>query len=160
MKQSVQLSDAVHIMVYITVEKDPALLKSRVIASSIQTNPSNVRKIMANLKKSGLIVTQQGKVTPQLARPAEAISLLDIFKSLPGDNHLLQVDTKTNMDCVIGANIQDTLKATYDKLQANVEKEMAEISLAQLTADLSEKAIAKDSSQEQKLSDFVQKREA
>lgn len=53
MKQSVQLSDAVHIMVYITVEKDPALLKSSVIASSIQTNPSNVRKIMANLKKQG-----------------------------------------------------------------------------------------------------------
>lgn len=61
------------------------------------------------------------------------------------------------MDCVIGANIQDTLRATYDKLQANVEKEMAEISLADLISDLSEKAIAKDSSQEQKLKSFIKK---
>lgn len=138
MKQSVQLSDSVHVMVYLAVNQDnPDELKSGRIAESIQTNPSNVRKIMGNLRKAGLIISQQGKVAPKIARSLSDISLLDIFKSLPGDNQLLQVDAKTNIDCPIGANIQDTLQAKYLEIQELAEAEMAKTSLSDLVSDLS-----------------------
>lgn len=136
MKQSVLLSDSVHIMVYLATVTEPHLLKSDAIADSILTNPSNVRKIMGQLKKAGLITSQQGKASPQITKPLTDISLLDIFKSLPGENELLSVDKKNNLECKVGANIQAILQERYQEIQKIAEEEMAKTSLAELVSDL------------------------
>ena len=56
MKYSLQFSDAIHVLAYIEMFQDTRLLSSEMIASSIETNAANVRKIMSQLKKSGLIL--------------------------------------------------------------------------------------------------------
>lgn len=58
MKYSLQFSDAIHVLAYIEMFQDTRLLSSEMIASSIETNAANVRKIMSQLKKSGLILTK------------------------------------------------------------------------------------------------------
>lgn len=141
MKQSVLLSDSVHIMIYLATVSDINLLKSDAIAISIMTNASNVRKILGNLKRAGLITTQHGKVKPKIAKPLEEITLLDIFKSLPGKNELLSVDTKTNPICMIGANIQGTLNEAYSKIQKVVEDEMSKVKLSDLVDDIKMRAM-------------------
>ena len=55
MKYSLQFSDAIHVLVYIEMFQDTQSLSSEMIASSIETNAANVRKIMSQLKKTGLI---------------------------------------------------------------------------------------------------------
>ena len=122
-----QLSDAIHILAYIHIFQGTDLLSSDMIASSIETNPTNVRKIMSQLK-ADLIHTTSGKPTPVLAKAPENINLLEIYRSIEGNTNLIQVDPKTNPNCVVGANIQEVLAATYSRLQ-KVEEEMAVITL-------------------------------
>ena len=155
MKQSVQFSDAIHIMVYIAIVEDPKLLKSDIISSSVQTNASNVRKIMGNLKHAGLIVSHQGRVTPRLAKAVSDISLLDIFKSLPGENILLQTDRKTNLNCVIGRNIQQVLSEKYKEIQDVAEEEMGRTCLSDIISNLSKRAIRENETYVRELSQFI-----
>lgn len=129
MKYSMQFSDAIHILTYIEIYKNTDLLSSEMIAKSVETNPANIRKIMSQLKKSGLIITQIGKPNPTLAKQPEAITLLDVYKSIEGNTNLIQVDPKTNPNCIVGANIQAVLNEKYDALQKKVEEEMNEITL-------------------------------
>ena len=70
MKYSIQFSDAILILAYIEICKGTDALSSEMIAKSVETNPANVRKIMSQLKKSGLILTQIGKPNPTLANHA------------------------------------------------------------------------------------------
>lgn len=137
MKYSIQFSDAIHILAYIEIYRDTSFLSSEMIASSVETNPANVRRIMSNLKKSNLIITQTGKPKPVLAKSPKEISLLDIYKSIEGNTNLIQVDPKTNPDCIVGANIQTVLADNYDRLQKKVEAEMANITLDTLIHDIS-----------------------
>ena len=123
MKYSLQFSDAIHVLAYIEMFQDTRSLSSEMIASSIETNAANVRKIMSQLKKSGLIFTKTGK--PQ-------ISLLDVYRSIEGNTQLIQVDPKTNPNCVVGANIQEALEESYARLQKKAEEEMAKITLDSL----------------------------
>lgn len=136
MKYSIQFSDAIHIMLYIEIYQNTDYLSSTKIADSVQTNPVNVRKIMAQLKKSQLIQTQTGKANPKLTRPISQITLLDVYQSIEGNTNLIQVDPKTNVKCVVGANIQSVLEKQYDKLQETVESEMAKVTLDTLVKDL------------------------
>ncbi len=54
---------------------------------------------------------------------------MEIYRSIEGNTNLIQVDPKTNPNCVVGANIQEVLAETYSRLQKKVEEEMAVITL-------------------------------
>ena len=143
MKYSMQLSDAIHILVYIQLFEGSDWLSSEKIASSVETNPANVRRIMSNLKRAHLILTQTGKAAPTLARAPEQISLLDVYRSIEGNTNLIQVDPKTNPDCIVGANIQTVLGDCYASLQETVEAEMATITLDTLLRAVATEEIQK-----------------
>ena len=155
MKYSIQFSDAIHIIAYIEIYKGTDVLSSEMIARSVETNPANVRKIMSQLKKSGLIITQVGKPNPTLAKRLEEITLLDIYKSIEGNTNLIQVDPKTNPDCIVGANIQDVLNEKYDELQKKVEEEMNVITLDSLVHKIAKLEIEKRPENEPVLKDFL-----
>lgn len=129
MKYSLQFSNAIHILAYIDILKETEFLSSEMIATSVETNPTNVRKIMSKLKKSELIQTQVGKPRPTLTRPPEEITLLDIYRSIEGHETIIQVDKKTNPNCIVGGNIQEALESKYEQIQQVVEAEMATITL-------------------------------
>ncbi|MFV0560838.1 MAG: Rrf2 family transcriptional regulator [Enterococcus sp.] len=143
MKYSMQLSDAIHILTYIELLKNTDFLSSEMIAKSVETNPANVRKIMSQLKKSGLIHTQSGKPKPTLARNPEEITLLDIYHSIEGNTNLIQVDPKTNPNCIVGANIQDVLNDQYTLLQRKVEEEMSKVALDSLIHEVAQLEVTK-----------------
>ena len=112
MKYSTKLSDAVHIMAFIEINHDFDL-SSTAIATSIQTNPAFVRQIMMKLRKAGLMSSVTGHAKPSLAKPAEQITLLEIYKAVEGDKPLLHLDTHTNPECGVGVNIQLALLDYY-----------------------------------------------
>ncbi len=143
MKYSIQLSDAIHILAYIEIFKNTDWLSSEMIAKSVETNSANIRKIMSQLRKSNLIITQVGKPNPTLAKRPEEISLLDIYKSIEGNTNLIQVDPKTNPNCIVGANIQEVLAEKYTLLQRSIEKEMSEITLDSFIHEIAKLEIEK-----------------
>jgi len=135
MKYSHKLSDAVHILSYIEIYKDGDL-SSRAIADSVESNPSLIRKLMAQMVRAGILISSPGKVEPKLGRPASKITLLDIYHALEDDEPLLHVDPKTNPSCIVGSNIQDTLNVAYDRVQKAAEESMRDVTLQSLIDDI------------------------
>ncbi|WP_461242834.1 Rrf2 family transcriptional regulator [Secundilactobacillus muriivasis] len=136
MKYSHKLSDAVHVLAYIEICQGKFDLSSNAIALSINSNPSLVRRLMSSLVKAGLLTSRPGVVKPSLAKSPADITLLDVYYAIDEDHNLLHIDDKTNLDCPVGANIQGTLEEAYAKVQADAERSMAKITLAQLVDDL------------------------
>lgn len=155
MKYSLQFSDAIHILAYIEICKGTDALSSEMIARSVETNPANVRKIMSQLKKAGLILTQIGKPNPTLAKSPDEITLLEIYKSIEGNTNLIQIDPKTNPNCIVGANIQEVLSEKYTELQKKVEEEMNEITLDTLIHKIAQLELEKRPENRKLVQDFL-----
>ena len=51
---------------------------------------------MLKLKKAELMTSVAGHARPSLSKPADQITLLDIYKAVEGDKPLLHLDTHTN----------------------------------------------------------------
>ena len=128
MKYSTRLSDAVHILVFIH-QSSSSTVSSSEIAVSIQTNPSYVRQIMAQLQAAGLISSSRGQATPELGKVPEKTSLLEIYKAVEKEKPLLHLDTHTNPECGVGVNIQLALADYYRQIQNDVENSMRNITL-------------------------------
>ncbi|MFD1392125.1 Rrf2 family transcriptional regulator [Lacticaseibacillus jixianensis] len=141
MQYSHKLSDAVHVLAYVQIGAGWDR-SSKQIATSIEANPSVVRRLMAQLVKGGLLTSHPGMVQPALARPASAISLLDIYRVVDSPV-LLHVDEKTNPQCPVGGNIQATLNEVYDGIQQAAEASMAAVSLQQIIDGIVDRAKAR-----------------
>ena len=128
MKYSTKLSDTVHVMVLIAINKEKSL-SSASIAESVHTNPGFVRQLMLKLKKAGLMTSVAGHARPSLSKPADQITLLDVYKAVEGEKPLLHLDTHTNPDCGVGMNIQLSLQEFYNEIQKNAEEKMNTITL-------------------------------
>ena len=120
MKYSYKLSNAIHILTYVDIYKNDDLSSAR-IAASIEANASVVRNLMLN--------NQPGVARASLAKPASEISVLDVYRAITSTASLLHVDPKTNPNCVVGANIQNTLEEVYQRVQNAAELEMSQISI-------------------------------
>lgn len=142
MKYSHKLSDAVHILAYVHIYADGDL-SSAAIAASVEANQSMVRQMMAKLVKAGLLNTQPGKVAPTLAKDPHAITLLDVYRAVEGNQDLLHIDDKTNPLCIVGGNIQDTLNDIYASVQRDAEASMAKHTLAAIIDDILVREAAK-----------------
>ena len=138
MKYSTRLSDAVHVLVFISLNEGTGLTSDK-IAESIRTNPAVVRKFMSELKRAGLISNTRGHPEPALARDASDITILDVYRAVEGDKPLLHLDTHTNPECGVGVNIQLALKDFYDGIQRGTEAQMASITLADVIARYNER---------------------
>ena len=83
-------------MVLIAINQENSL-SSASIAESIHTNPGFVRQLMLKLKKAELMTSVAGHARPSLSKPADQITLLDIYKAVEGEKPLLHLDTHTNL---------------------------------------------------------------
>jgi len=137
MKYSTKLSDTVHVMVLIAINQEKSL-SSASIAESVHTNPGFVRQLMLKLKKAGLMTSVAGHARPSLSKPADQITLLDIYKAVEGEKPLLHLDTHTNPDCGVGINIQLSLQEFYNEIQKTAEEKMNMITLQDIIPIISE----------------------
>lgn len=128
MKFSTRVSDAVHILAFIALNRNEALTSQR-IAESIRTNPGCVRQLMVSLRRYRIMTSVQGHARPALSRAPADISLLDIYRAVEGGKPLLHLDTHTNPECGVGVNIQLALQDYFDKVQNRAEDEMSRITL-------------------------------
>ena len=76
-----------------------------------------------------IIHSVAGHARPSLSKPADQITLLDVYKAVEGEKPLLHLDTHTNPDCGVGINIQLSLQGFYNEIQKNAEEKMNTITL-------------------------------
>ena len=148
MKFSTRLSDATHILVLVEQSADSPM-SSKQIAESVRTNPSYVRTLMAKLKAADLITASRGSASAALARPANKITLCDIYRAVEGNKPLLHLDTHVSHECSYGVFIQLAIQDAYDKVQASAEREMGKITLASIVKkfkDMAEESVERTGS--------------
>lgn len=131
MAYSTKLSDALHLLVFVATGQGGDL-SSEAIARSLAANPSSVRQLMGRLRRAGLITSVPGHARPELARAAEGISMLDVYRAVEGEKPLLHLDTHTNPACGVGVNAQLVIGECFGEVQHAAEDAMEAISLAQI----------------------------
>ncbi|WP_124068432.1 Rrf2 family transcriptional regulator [Clostridium sp. E02] len=131
---STKLSVGIHILSVIVL-MDGQPVTSEYIASSVNTNPALVRRLMSRFKKAKLIKTSTKLGVTGLAREAKDISLLDIFLASEDHRELFGIHSNTNPKCPVGARIEGTLKHIYDNIQTETEEKLSAISLADVTKE-------------------------
>ena len=94
---------AVHILSLLNREAQP--LSSEFIADSVGVNPVVIRQVSGLLRRGGLLATQRGVMGAKLTRPAEQISLLDVYRAVGAPQTVLKLHRHPNPACPVGANI-------------------------------------------------------
>lgn len=133
MKQiSSRFSIAVHILSLIAVS--PTHNTGDFIAGSVNTNPVIVRKIIAMLKKAGLVDVRPGVGGTSLLKDPDEITLLDVYRAVEviENGELFNFHDNPNPKCPVGKNIEAVLRSEMQEAQSAMEKSLAQVSLKHL----------------------------
>ena len=127
---------SVHILAYLAYRQGAAV-PSAEIASSVDTNPVVIRRLLSALVKARLVTTQKGAAGGfTLAGAPENVSLLAIYHAVePRPDHGLR-HFAPNHKCPVGAKIESILQGVFAKAQAAMETELARVSLADIHRQL------------------------
>ncbi|KQN55691.1 transcriptional regulator [Erwinia sp. E602] len=78
---------------------------SKMLADGLEANPSFVRKMMVPLTRDGIIVSTLGRSgTIRLGRPADQITLCDIYSAVIEDKPLMACRPEVPARCTVSAN--------------------------------------------------------
>lgn len=137
MQISSRFTIAIHIFSCIDTFGEEQRITSDFLASSIQVNPVIIRKLLGQLKEAGLITVRRGSGGASLAKPAEEITLLDIFNAVESlDNRkLFHFHENPNPACPVGRSIHPVLDGRLEHIQSTMEYEMQSVTLADIFAD-------------------------
>ena len=135
-----KFSVALHILAMISESKNT--LSSQALATSVGTNASYIRKVIALLKNAGLIQSQQGKTGYQLSKSPKDITLLNIYFATQEVSHisLFPVHQNSNPDCPVGKHIQGAVSPLFTSAEAQLEKELAQQTLENVIDNLYQQA--------------------
>lgn len=131
-----KFSVALHILTMISESKE--VLSSQALATSVGTNPSYIRKVIALLKNAGLITSHQGKSGYQLSKSPEEISLLEIYYATQEVDHirLFQMHQHANQECPVGQHIEGAVAPIFTSVEQELEKALADQTLEQVIDNL------------------------
>ena len=138
MQISSRFTIALHIFACVDTFKDEHKVTSDFLASSINTNPVIVRKILTQLKNAGLINVARGTGGIELTRDLSKISFFDVYEAIEpvkgGD--LFRFHEAPNPECPFGKNIHALLDDKLKAIQNAMEEEMKKYTLLDLRTGL------------------------
>jgi Rrf2 family protein len=138
MQISSRFTVALHIFTCVETFKDDYKVTSDFLASSINTNPVIIRKILSQLKNAGLINVARGTGGITLTRELQEISFYDVYQAIEplegGD--LFRFHEAPNPDCPVGRNIHALLDGKLKAIQTAMEDEMRRYTIADLNAGM------------------------
>jgi Rrf2 family protein len=139
MAANTQFSIATHIMACLGHASGEEI-SSTLIAGSVNTSPSFVRRVLAKLSGAGLVETATGKNGAcWLARPPRDISLLEIYRAVEAPKAFAIHQYSVEKRCTVSCHIKSALGRVLDEAQQALEQRLSRISLAQVIADLHKK---------------------
>ncbi len=140
MQISSRFTVALHIFACVDVFKDDYKVTSDFLASSINTNPVIIRKILSQLKGAGLITVARGTGGITVNKPPEEITFFDVYQAIePVENgSLFHFHDAPNPDCPVGRNIHALLDDKLKAIQDAMEDEMRKYTLADLRTGMKE----------------------
>ena len=131
--KNVQFAVATHLMVVLESRKNKET-SSRLLAESVNANPTFVRKSLSKLAKAGLVVTRRGKAgASALARPATRITLLDIYRASGSPAAFATHSYPVESECIVSRNFKVCMSSVLSEVEEGFERSLSKITLAKLT---------------------------
>lgn len=136
MPTSTRFAVAVHILAALAVN-DGNAVRSEQLASSASTNPTVIRRILSMLAEAGLTSSQLGHGGGAiLAKPADQITLLNVFQIVEERNIFEMHRTPPDKNCFVGRNIQQVLTKSTTKAQQALETELSKTTIAEVAQEI------------------------
>ena len=124
-----RFSIAVHVLSMLSKCCDENM-KSDYLAESVNTNPVVIRRLLAQLRDAGLVVSQSGACGgTQLARKPKDINLLDVYRAVSSGELFELHRQKPNPNCPVGGNIEQVLSSLQINVNKAIDKELAKYNL-------------------------------
>ena len=132
MRTSCRFAVAVHVLAVLAYkEGEPAT--STLLASSVNTNPVVIRRLLLALQAAGFIETRKGAgLGSRLGRAADRISLADVYRAVETDEPFALHPKRPNQACPVGHCIQAALEKVFASAEVALERELAKTSLADI----------------------------
>ena len=110
---------------------------SEFVAGSVNTNPVLIRRMLAALRKAGLVRSRPGVAGGwELVSKPWAITLRQIYQLIRPGTMLALHSKKPNPRCPVGRRGQQALLAHYRKARAAIEHELAQSTIADVLHDV------------------------
>ena len=131
-----KFSVAVHVLILIS--EAPTPVSSEQMAESVGTNASYIRKILALLKKAGIVDGHRGVSGYRLTVPSEQLTLLQVYRAVMEEPkiHLLDIHQNPNDQCVVGRHIRPVLTDMFADIEEGFARSLAGKTLADCIADI------------------------
>lgn len=140
MRISVKCSSAVHILLMTAVLSTKTKVTSEFLATSVGSNPVDIRRLLSSLKKAGLMDVPRGTGGAALKKAPEDISLLDIYSAVDQTSldELIGIHAHPEPLCIFGRNIGQLLSESYQKVGDAVRDSLSSVTLQDLLVRLQE----------------------
>jgi len=126
---------ATHVLAALALHRDH-LVTSSELAVSVATNPAFLRAVMGRLRDAELLVTKLGKGGGStLARPADQISLLDVFRATDGTARI-GIHDCGGSNCPVGRKMPSVLHRLEQTLDQALARELSAVHISDIAADL------------------------
>lgn len=112
------------------------VISSEYLAGSININPVLVRKELITLKNAGFVDSKEGKNGGSfLAKPADSISLDQVYIAVRQNNLLGTSKNEPNPNCSVGRQINQHLNALYEETENVLLKQLSKKTLADFSRE-------------------------
>jgi Rrf2 family transcriptional repressor of oqxAB len=130
-----QFAMAVHTLVLLA--RSPASATSTVLAGSVNTHATCVRRMLGALAEAGLVEATEGRDGGyRLARPASSITLADIYAAVVGEPLLRPRAAAAESGCPIAAAMGPLFAEIAAEAEARVNEALARRTLADVTLQI------------------------
>lgn len=125
-----RFSVAAHVMT-VLAWNDGDSISSRRLAESVRTNPVVIRRLLVLLGKAGLVESQVGKAGGvRLARRAESITLLDIYRAVEGGSPFVVPDKPENKACEVSCSMKPILASVLAEADRAMSRSLEKVRLS------------------------------
>ncbi|MFP1681792.1 Rrf2 family transcriptional regulator [Alloalcanivorax sp. C16-1] len=138
MKRDSRLSGVLHVLLHMAEADRP--LTSEALASMMATNPVVVRRVLAGLRREGLVHSEKGHGGGwRLTRDLRDVTLRDIHEAL-GEPGVLALGHRTEAPgCLVEQAVNAAMEKAFQEAEAVLLARFGEITLAALSADFHER---------------------
>ena len=123
MSANSQLTTAVHALCWLELarRRGADALSSERVAASLASHPVLIRRCLGPLRDAGILTVGRGRGAGwSLARPADEITLGEVYAALGQPETFALHPHEPNLDCPVGFGIRPVLVQAYDEVEAAI----------------------------------------
>lgn len=136
MAVNTQFSIAVHLLAGLGFLPEGETTSAQ-LATSVNTSPSFVRRILSKLSKAGLVCTSMGKTgSTALAKDPKDITLLEIYRAVDAPKAFAIHNYPEQAACPVSCGIKSAMENVLGRTQSSMEAGLGKITLADVISDV------------------------